>query len=161
MTMGEEHVFAEIRKARPGVACTTPITAAFEAFRTLGAQRIGVLTPYTAEVNAVMREYLTKRGIPVAAFGTFNKLDDREAARISLDSIEAGIAALAASAALDAVFISCTSIRLSERVEAIEAAIGLPVTSSDHAMAWHCLRLAGVDDVVPGAGRLFTLPIKP
>jgi maleate isomerase len=161
MTLGEDHVFAEIRKVRPGVACTTPITAAFEAFRALGSQRIGVLTPYTADVNAVMREYLTKRGIPVAAFGTFNKLDDREAARVSLDSIEAGIAALAESAALDAVFISCTSIRLSERVEAIEAATGLPVTSSDHAMAWHCLRLAGVDDVVPGAGRLFTLAIKP
>jgi maleate isomerase len=159
MTLGEDAVFGEIRKVRPDVACTTPITAAFEAFRALGAERIGVLTPYAPAVNDVMRNYLNGRGISVAAFGTFNKIDDREAARISLDSIEEGIAALAAATQLDAVFISCTSIRLSERITAIEADAGLPVTSSDHAMAWHSLRLAGVDDVIPDAGKLFTLPI--
>jgi maleate isomerase len=27
-------------------------------------------------------------------------------------------------------------------------------------MAWHCLRLAGIDDCLPTAGRLFELPIK-
>jgi maleate isomerase len=31
------------------------------------------------------------------------------------------------------------------------------VTSSNHAMAWHCLRLAGIEDIVT-AGKLFTLP---
>jgi maleate isomerase len=29
------------------------------------------------------------------------------------------------------------------------------VTSSNHALAWHCLRLAGIDDRRPGRGRLF------
>ena len=37
---------------------------------------------------------------------------------------------------------------------------GLPVTSSDHAMAWHCLRLAGVQDTVPDMGRLFERPLS-
>ncbi len=32
MTLGEEAVFAEIRKERPSVACTTPVTAALAAF---------------------------------------------------------------------------------------------------------------------------------
>jgi maleate isomerase len=31
------------------------------------------------------------------------------------------------------------------------------VTSSNHALAWHCLRLAGVDDQIPGFGKLFRL----
>lgn len=157
MTLGEETIFAEIRKARPGVACTTPITAALAAFRAFGARRIGVLTPYAPDVNEVVRRYLTGCGVSVAAFGTFDKRDDREAARISPDSIVKGIAALADRADLEAVFVSCTSLRLSERIEEIEQAVGLPVTSSDHALAWHCLRLAGVNDVVRGGGRLFTL----
>lgn len=157
MTMGEERIFSEIRKARPGVTCTTPITAALAAFKAFGARRIGVLTPYAPAVNEVVRRYLDGRGVEVAAFGTFNKLDDREAARISPDSIVQGITALSKSARLDAVFVSCTSLRLSERIEEIERAAGIPVTSSDHALAWHCLRLAGVDDVIAGAGRLFTL----
>jgi len=37
MTLGEEAVFAEIHKSRPGVACTTPVTAALAAFRAFRA----------------------------------------------------------------------------------------------------------------------------
>ncbi|MBV8915384.1 MAG: Asp/Glu racemase [Acetobacteraceae bacterium] len=160
MTLGEEAVFAEIRRARPEVACTTPVTAALAACRALGATRIGVLTPYSAAVNRTVRAYLEGRGLEVAAFATFDKEDDREVARISPSSIEDAVVALAHSTGLDAVFVSCTSLRLCERVAAIEARAGLPVTSSDHALAWHCLRLAGVDDKVPGMGRLFELALS-
>ena len=41
MTLGEEAVFAEIRKSRPDVACTTPVTAALAAFKALGAKSMG------------------------------------------------------------------------------------------------------------------------
>ncbi|HEY6431772.1 MAG TPA: Asp/Glu racemase [Acetobacteraceae bacterium] len=157
MELGEEEVFRQIHSARPEVACTTPITAAFAAFKALGARRIGVLTPYSAEVNAGVRRYLDGNGVDVAAFATFDKRDDRDAARISPDSIAAGVKALARGARLDCVFVSCTSLRLAEIVEQVEAETGIPVTSSDHALAWHCLRLAGVRDTVAGAGRLFQI----
>ena len=68
-----------------------------------------------------------------------------------------GVEAIKAKAKLDAVFVSCTSVRLAEAAAAIEAEIGLPVTSSNHAMAWHALRLGGVNDKLPQWGRLFTL----
>jgi maleate isomerase len=156
MELGEEEIFRQIRKARPEVACTTPVTAAFAAFEALGAHRIGVLTPYSAEVNAGVCAYLMARGANVAAFATFDRQDDLEAARIAPDSIAAGIEQLAGATRLDAVFVSCTSLRLAGIVEDVEARIGIPVTSSDHALAWHCLRLAGVADAVPGVGQLFT-----
>lgn len=157
MEMGEEVIFAEIAKERPGVPCTTPITAALAAFEALSAKRIAVLTPYGADVNAMMRRYLERRGVNVVGFGTFDKPDDRDAARVSLGSIQAAAEALARASRPDLVFISCTSLRLSERVAQIEAAVGLPVTSSDHALAWHCLRLAGIEERIEGAGRLFAL----
>ncbi|HEX5326715.1 MAG TPA: Asp/Glu racemase [Acetobacteraceae bacterium] len=157
MELGEDEVFRQIRTIRPEVACTTPVTAAFAAFRALKSRRIGVLTPYSAEVNAGVRAYLAAHGVDVAAFATFDKRDDRDAARISPASVLAGIKALASSTRLDCVFVSCTSLRLTEVVAEAEASAGIPVTSSDHAMAWHCLRLAGVGDTVPGAGRLFEL----
>jgi maleate isomerase len=37
----------------------------------------------------------------------------------------------------------------------VEAQLGKPVTSSNHAMAWHALRIAGYADPVAGYGRLF------
>jgi len=157
MTLGEDAVFAEIHKIRPGIACTTPVTAAFAAFKAFGARRIGVLTPYAPAVNATVRAYLEARGVTISAFATFNRPDDREAARIDRHSIIQGVKTLAAAGPLDCLFVSCTSLRLAEFVAEIEAETGIPVTSSDHALAWHCLRLAGVTDPLPSAGRLFAL----
>ncbi len=159
IALGEETIFAEIRKARPAIACTTPVTAALAAFRAFGARRIGVLTPYSAEVNANVARYLEGRGVEVASFRSFCNPDDRQVARIAVASIAAGIREVARGRALDAVFVSCTSLRLCEAVAEIEAEVGLPVTSSDHALAWHSLRLAGIADPLPGLGRLFRLPL--
>ena len=33
----------------------------------------------------------------------------------------------------------------------------MPVTASNHALAWHLLRLAGISDEIAGFGRLFKL----
>lgn len=156
MAIGEEKVFEKIRSVRPDARCTTPITAAFAAFRALGARRIGVLTPYRADVNRIVADYVRARGFEVPVFGSFNEQDDGVVSRIAPAAIKAGILAIRDKAAIDAVFVSCTSVRLAEAARAIEADIGLPVTSSNHAMAWHALRLAGVNDSLPQWGTLFT-----
>ncbi len=155
MAIGEEKVFDRIREARPDAKCTTPITAAFAAFRALGAKRIGVLTPYRADVNRIVADYIRARGFEVPVFGSFNEQDDGVVSRISPASIKRGVATIMAKAKVDAFFVSCTSVRLAESAQAIEAEIGIPITSSNHAMAWHALRLAGVNDVMPQWGRLF------
>jgi len=160
MTLGESVVFAEIHKARPEVACTTPVTAALAAFRALGARRIGLLTPYSRRINEGLARYFESRGIGVAAMATFDRPDDREAARITLASVEKGAARLAAAPGVECVFVSCTSLRVAAAVERIEGRGGVPVTSSNHAMAWHCLRLGGIEDRVEGAGRLFGLAAR-
>ena len=62
---------------------------------------------------------------------------------------------------VDAVFVSCTSLRLVEQVEALEAKLGKPVTSSNHALAWHSLRLASYGKPIAGFGRLMRMPTTP
>ena len=116
MLLGEEAIFAEIRKARPGIACTTPVTAALAAFKALGVHRIGLLTPYSPAINAGLVRYFEGRGLTVSAHATFNRPDDREAARISLGAIETAAERLAAHPGVEAVFVSCTSLRVAERV---------------------------------------------
>lgn len=155
VVIGEEAVFARIREARPGVACTTPITAAIAGLKALRAGRIALLTPYVEEVNRMLRRFIEARGIAVPVIGSFNHENDNEVARIAPESIEAAVRELAAYPSVDAVFVSCTSLRVAGLVEALEAELGKPVTSSNHALAWHCLRLAGYRDPVPGFGRLF------
>jgi maleate isomerase len=157
MAIGEKKVFEKIRSVRPTAKCTTPITAAFAAFHALGAKRIGVLTPYRADVNRIVADYVQARGFEVPVFGSFSEQDDGIVARITPASIRAGVDTLLGAAAVDAVFVSCTSVRLAEAARGIETETGVPITSSNHAMAWHALRLAGVNDAMPQWGRLFEL----
>lgn len=156
MVLGEEKIFKLIKSVRPKAKVTTPITAAFAAFDAFGAKRIGVLTPYRRDVNDIVRNYITKKGYAVPVFGSFNEENDTKVAHITGESVKRGIDAITRAGKVDMVFVSCTGVRLAERCADIERAIGLPVTSSNHAMAWHCLRLAGVDDKLPHCGSLYT-----
>ncbi|MDH3712495.1 MAG: Asp/Glu racemase [Gammaproteobacteria bacterium] len=155
MVLGEELVGERLKSAKPTAKTTNPISAAFAAFDALGAKRIAVLTPYRRDVNDIVREYIEKRGYTVPVFGSFNEEHDPTAAAIDADSLRNAVATITAGRDVDAVFVSCTSIRLVDAVAGIENDTGIPTTSSNHAMAWHCLRLAGVNDTLTGRGRLF------
>ena len=155
IVIGEERVFARIREARPAARCTTPITAAIAGLKALGARRIAMLTPYVDAINGMMRDFVRARGLEVPVLGSYNHENDNEVARIDAASVRAAVLELGRHPAVDAVFVACTSIRVAEQVAALEAELGKPVTSSNHAMAWHALRLAGVGEPLPRWGRLF------
>ncbi len=154
MVIGDETVFARIREARPDVACTTPMISAFAALEALDARRICLIMPYIDSVADAMRAYVQERCFEVPVVGSWSEPDDRKVARISPGTIRRAVRELGASDLVDAVFVACTSLRVAEIVEEMEAEIGKPVISSNHAMAWHCLRLAGYQDEVPGFGKL-------
>lgn len=159
MVIGPERVHARIREARPGVACTTPMEAALAAFAALGARRIAFLPPYIDSINRQMRAYLIEHGIEVPVMGSWNLDDDNQVARLAPACVRAAVLELGAHPAVDAVFVSCTSVRVAAAVEGLEAELGKPVTSSNHATAWHALRLAGIEDQVPGYGELLRRPL--
>lgn len=157
MVIGEDKLFGLIRKVRPGIPCTSPITGAMAAMRALGLGRVALLTPYVQSINDMMRGYIEARGVAVPAMGSFNNPDDDQVARIAAASTRDAAIELARSPHVDGVFVSCTSLRTIDIVEEVEAATGKPMVSSNQAQAWHMLRLAGVDDRLQGFGRLFRL----
>lgn len=159
MVIGDETVAARIREARPDVACTTPMTAVFAALGALGAGRVCLITPYIDEINHTMRGYIQDNGFEVPVVGSWSEEDDFKVARISPETIKRAVRDLGSSEAVDAVLVACTSLRVAEIVEELEAEVGKPVISSNHALAWHCLRLAGYQDAVPGFGKLFRTPL--
>ncbi len=155
MVMGEEKVFESIRESQPDAKCTTPATAAFEAFRAFEAKRIAVLTPYRDDVNQIVKSYIEQAGFEVTVFGSFNEEHDPTVAKIDAKSIANAVDKLKQAGEVDMVFVSCTNVRLMDAVCDIEKRTGLPVTSSNHAMAWHAMRLAGDIRKLPQWGRLY------
>lgn len=156
VVLGDEYVFEAMRQAKPGAACVTPTSAAFAAFSALGVGKVSVLTPYTRLVTGEITTYLESKGLAVVSAENMNLEDDRDMARVSPKTIRrAGVEAMDSDA--DALFISCTALRAAGCVQAIEAQTGKPVVTSNQAMVWRSLRLAGDGRPIQGYGRLFNL----
>ncbi len=153
VVMGEENVVAELRRGAPHAKPTTLVSGVIAGLRALGAKRIVVGTPYLDEVNAVEARYLRDCGFDVLDIQGMNLRYDEEMVRVS-PSFLVDFARDIDRADADAVFISCGALRTIEVLEQIEAVTGKPAVSSNQAMLWHCLRLAGIEDPVPGFGRL-------
>ncbi len=92
----------------------------------MGVKRIALLTPYIDSVNRLFRKFVQDRGIEVPVIGSFNHENDNDVARISGESVRAAALELGRHPSVDAVFVSCTSIRLAETAQALEAELGKP-----------------------------------
>jgi maleate isomerase len=153
--IGPEKVARAIHTVRPGVATTDPLSAVKAAVRSLQVTRIGFVTPYIAEVSEAMRRNLETSGLRITAFGSFEQSEEHVVAQIAPDSVFDAILDIGGSDECDAVFVSCTNLRSLAVIEAVEAKLGKPVLSSNQAIAWHMIRLAGVTDRPDGLGALF------
>lgn len=152
--IGEGRVAEIIARTHPGVPSTNPLTAAKAAFAALGVSRLGLLTPYTPDVTEAMQACFDASGIAVNVVGSFYEDSDEVVGRVDAASILKGAIAVGSAEDVDGVFISCTSLRAARVIPEAERALNKPVTASNHALAWHMLRLAGIPDTNPNAGRL-------
>lgn len=155
--IGSQQVAAAVQSVVPAARVTDPLAAVIAAGHALGAGRLGFVTPYLPKVSARMRQRLEEAGFEIAGSGSFEEMDDRVVARIAEASIAAAARQVAAAQPCDALLISCTSLRCLNIIPQIEAQTGLPVIASNVALAWHMLRLAGVQEPLPQFGRLFAL----
>ncbi len=151
---GEKYVVEQLNKGRPGVKATTLVTGVIRALRALNAKKIVMGTPYLDEVNTVEAEYFTKQGFDILNIQGLNITNDTDIARVSPQFIKEFAKSLDTEEA-DAIFISCGAMRTLDIIEALEQETGKPVVTSNQALVWDALRLAGVMDKIPHYGKLF------
>jgi maleate isomerase len=153
--IGQAGVARAINSVFPRAEVTDPLTAIIAAANALGAKRLGFITPYIPDVSLRMRHKLEQAGFEIVAFGSFEESDDRVVARISPTSIAAAIDQVSAQADCDAIVAACTNLRCQRIIDDSEQRTGTPVITSNQALAWHMLRLAGITDQQLGFGQLF------
>ena len=102
-----------------------------------------------------MQANFSAAGIDVPVVGSFYEDNDLEVGKINEASILDAAIVVGQDPRCDSVFISGTSLRSARVIALAEEKLGKPVTASNHALAWHLLRLAGVADQQAGAGLLF------
>lgn len=139
--IGPDRVTQLVQGAAKAQAVTNPISSVIAALGSLGAKKIGMVTPYIESVTAPMRDALQARGFEISGLASFGEAEEAKVARIDAASIIAAGKAVADGA--EAVFLSCTNLRTLDLIFDLEAEIGVPVISSNQALAWNMARLAG------------------
>ncbi len=153
--IGQARVAEQIRSIHPAAPVSDPISAVVAALGHLGARRVGMVTPYLSSVTAPMRALLAANGIEVAHEISFAEGDDRRVARIDPASTRAALLEAAKAPGVQALFASCTNLQTFQIIDEVEVITGLPVVTSNQALIWHMLQLAGVDTAGWGPGLLF------
>lgn len=154
--IGADRVADKVQQHFSGVPVTDPITSVIAACHAMGIKRLGMLTPYRADVSAAMSKLLQENGLEISAFGSFEEDQDHKVARICESSTLDGMLKVG-TGDCDVVFASCTNLRTFGVIESAEAALGKPVISSNSAFAWHLHKLAGITGPIAGPGQLFSV----
>jgi maleate cis-trans isomerase len=150
---GEAALLARLAAAS-GRRIVTAFGSVAAGLQRLGAERVALGAPYSAETTEEGKAHLEAHGFRVVSHdnlkGVTNIYDETAerayALARSVDRPEA-----------EAVFLSGTGMPTLPVLEMLEADLGKPVISSNLAMMWHALRIAGVGEKIAGYGRLLTL----
>lgn len=137
-----------------GVASSNTMVAIKRALRLVGARRIVHVCPFADKFSNDEKASLEAAGLDVMKSVGMNFVDARQAALMDPETL-AGHAVGHAQAGMEAMLLSCANVRAFETVEFLEQKLGVPVVTSNQAVLWDVLRLAGWQGTVPGAGRLF------
>ena len=144
-------------KAATGLPALATADALLAAVAKLGARRVLLVTPYIEAVHAREAAFLEANGAPVVGGSCMGIDTNAEMAGISPAAIGAQArAALAAAPHADLCLVSCTAIRSGAAIGGMEAELGVPVVTSNQALAWHAMRALGLLEPVRGFGRLLS-----
>ena len=147
---------AEIRREMTEWAAAPALTAAatvLDALAALDASRICFAAPFPAEIGEASLRYLTACGMTVIR-SAFGELRDNFAIAEMEGAEVIELALRADHPEAQALLMPGGNMPCLALAEEIEARIGKPMVSTNQAGMWALLRLFGLDDRIPGAGRL-------
>jgi maleate isomerase len=152
----DERLCAAITAATSARA-TSSVLAINDALDALGARTIGLVSPYTPDVQDRIIANYTAAGRPIIAERHLNDPGNFSFARYEEPEIAALVREVAA-ARPDAIVILCTNMRGARVVPELEQELGIPILDSIAVTLWKCLTLASVEpNRVQAWGRVFAL----
>lgn len=141
--------------AETGIPATSSVLALMEICRRTAVRRLGLVTPYTADVQARIVATFAAEGIEIVAERRLEIADNFSFSLASADVLSAMVLDVAA-ARPDAITVLCTNLRGAPLAPSWEAETGIPILDSVSVALWDSLRLAGVNPAgLLRHGRLF------
>ncbi len=155
---GDRALVREITAAT-GVPATTSTLAYLDAFAAFGVRHLGLLTPYTADVNEAIGERYAAEGTTVVGERHLGLEVNEEFANVrpaELVPLSRELADGADGRRPDALAYVCTNLYGAPVVAQVESETRVPVLDSVAVTLWRCLTMAGAAPLEPRWGRLLT-----
>ncbi|ODT48517.1 MAG: Asp/Glu/hydantoin racemase [Methylobacterium sp. SCN 67-24] len=150
----DERLCAAIAE-RTGVRATSAILSLNHLLKAMGVRRLGLVTPYTGDVQQKIIANYAALGIETVAERHSGRSDNFSFAEV----VEAEIASMCrevAASAPDAIAIVCTNMRGPLIAPQLERELGIPVLDSVAFTLWGCLDATGADmQPLRELGRMF------
>ena len=137
--------------AASGGAALTAAGAVRAALLALGVKRLALGTPYPESIMALGRAYWQEAGFDVVSHRRLGDIADIYA---TTEAQARDLARGVDTAAADGVLLSGTGMPTVGVLAELERELGKPVVSSNQALLWQALRVAGAPRAIPGFGRL-------
>jgi maleate isomerase len=141
--------------ATTGIRACTSVLALFDIMRQRGERRIGLVTPYTDDVQAAILDCFAREGVEVIAERHLGIRDNFSFSTVSAETI-AAMTGEVATVRPDAIAIFCTNLAGAALVERLEARHDIAVHDTVATAVYGALVSCGYDHRrVTGFGRLF------
>ena len=137
-----------------GIPVRNASIATQEGLRTLGAERVAVLTPFTPDIDAVVQANVEAGGFEVVAIEGTCAPSLPAICETPTAAIRDVVARLG-EADCEAIAQIGTALPCVALIEAFENELGIPFVACNAAVYWQTLRAAGIADRISGIGRLF------
>jgi maleate isomerase len=140
-----------------GRPATTAASATVAALHALKVSRVALATPYPDRFNALLTPLFGAADIEIVSLRSVKVADSLEVCRLP-HSITYRLARESDVDRAEAVCVLATDIRTIDVLEALERDLGKPALSTNQALMWRSLALAGVNTEIGGFGSLLRSP---
>jgi maleate cis-trans isomerase len=149
-----DDVVTKRMSAGAGVPALTSAQAVGRAVRALGARRVAIVSPYSAEVNArAARYFQTKHGLETIALEGFRATDAYAIGQLGPEHAREAFARIDRPE-IEAFLVPGGNFPTLASVAAWERELGRPVVTTNQASFWAMLRAFDSADRLPALGRL-------
>jgi maleate isomerase len=150
-----DRALCERIRERTGIAATTAVLAMNELMALKGVRRLGLVTPYTEDVQQRIVDNYRALGVEVVAERHLGIRVNHDFAGVEPVQLRRLIGEVA-QARPQAITTFCTNLRAAALAPEIESSLDIPLLDTVSTTVWGLLRAAGADaSQVTGWGALF------
>ncbi len=145
-------------RQRSGVPIQQTSRIVENAFRQLGVDKIGIVTPYRDATNAQVKTFFGSRGFEIVCIQGLGIERNVDLTRVSPEQIYRLALEVAAKAPdAEALYFPCSRLAVVSLISPLEQEMGRPVVTNVQAVTWWALNAMGLDDRLAGFGRLLSM----